>query len=254
MLPPLLDRAERSTQGGDSRWMLTQAGPAPVSVQTNDTTSVQTLSGRQSGIADLMNLQSGSSGLEVEADENFEDEQVDADGMIGKDNEGVIVDLRPPSGSSPPLQSTFGLSPTQTQCVLGAVAEVAAEWNFDERIIEAWDRHLRVLPEDTAVRKKWGSGYWHRWYDSLDLSKINDEIQIFEAVLEDEFHGEDDGLNWIAKIEPSESGDEPTIPDASESGLGSPPITEDDRRVEPALPDLHTQGGSTSRNSRKRNR
>ena len=81
----------------------------------------------------------------------------------------------------------------------------------------------------------------------LHLSKIDGEIQIFDAVLEDEFHGEDCGLNWIAEIEPSENGDESIIPDASESGtgMGSPPITEDDRRVEPASPDLHTQGGSS---------
>ena len=77
------------------------------------------------------------------------------------------------------------------------------------------------------------------------MNMIDDESQISVAVLEDEFHHQDDGLNWIAEIEPSDSGDELFIPDASESGMGSHLIIEYDRRVEPALQDLHTQGGST---------
>ena len=76
------------------------------------------------------------------------------------------------------------------------------------------------------------------------MNAIVDE-DLFVAVLEDEYCDQDDGFNWIAEIDPSDSGDETFIPDASESGMESPPITEDDRRVEPALQDHHTQGGST---------
>jgi hypothetical protein len=48
-----------------------------------------------------------------------------------------------------------------------------------------WMQHLSTLPEEIAVRKRWRSGYWHRWYEDLDMNAIVDE-EIFVAVLENE--------------------------------------------------------------------
>jgi hypothetical protein len=121
-----------------------------------------------------------------------------------------------------------------------------ADNDFDLIIKQMWMQHLSTLSEEIAVKKSWKSGYWHRWYEDLDMNAIVDE-EMFVAVLEDEYCDQDDGFNWIAEIDPSDSGDETFIlyPDASESGMESHPITEDDRRVEPALQNDHTQGGST---------
>ena len=80
------------------------------------------------------------------------------------------------------------------------------------------------------------------------MYEADGEFKVIEDVLEeDEVDGDsdDEKPSWIAETEASEIGETPAITDVSESGMESFPITEDDRRVELALPDLHMQGGST---------
>ena len=82
----------------------------------------------------------------------------------------------------------------------------SADDDFDFVIKHMWMQHLSTVPEKIAVTKRWKSGYWHRWYEDLGMNAIVDE-DLFVAVLEDEYCDQDDGFNWIAEIDPSESGD-----------------------------------------------
>ena len=63
---------------------------------------------------------------------------------------------------------------------------ISADNDFDLVIKQMWMQHLSTLPEDIAVRKRWRTGYWHRWYEDLDMSAIIDE-DLFVALLEDEY-------------------------------------------------------------------
>ena len=203
MLPPLFGRAERATQGGDSRWMLTHAGRAKVSVRNNDTVASRTFNGRHSG-TDGLNGSGGHDAVQpVPTTESaprrcpavgrpnpsttesarrrfpgVEGPKLEAagdaaDGMSGEDNEGVAADLRPPSGGIPPLQSKVGLSPTRTQCVS---REVAADRIFDKLVDHLWRQHLRGLPAEVAG-KRWKSGYCWNSYKDLVLTADVDHVE-----------------------------------------------------------------------------
>ena len=75
----------------------------------------------------------------------------------------------------------------------------------------------------------WRSGYWHKWYDGLDLSDdldVHEDGDVLEAVLEQE-----------------DNNDTCDVGAATESVVGSPPDADDDRRSGLAAPDQEQQGG-----------
>ena len=123
-----------------------------------------------------------------------------------------------------------------------------SDGDFDILIKNMWLEHLLTLPENVAARKRWKSGYWHKWYKDLDLSDVVDDLhnhancEILVAENE-EFENDDvdDNFNWI----PEQEASEPDTDDPLWSVVGSPPFTEDARHELPALHDHDQQGGNS---------
>ena len=123
-----------------------------------------------------------------------------------------------------------------------------SDGDFDILIKNMRLEHLSTLPENVAARKRWKSGYWHKWYKDLDLSDVVDDLhdhancEILVAENE-EFENDDvdDNFNWI----PEQEASEPDTDDPLWSVVGSPPFTEDARRELPALHDHDQQGGNS---------
>ena len=76
--------------------------------------------------------------------------------------------------------------------------------------------------------KRWKSGYWHSWYDGLDLP---DDIDVRE-----------DGDVLEAFFEEEVNNNVYDVGDATESVVDSPPNADDDMCSRPAAPDQEQQG------------
>ena len=163
--------------------------------------------------------------------------------VIGEDIREVIFSLSFLSGSTSPPQSKAerfrfsSLDPRRPPD--------SADGNLDLLIEQRWFQHLSSLLENVAITKRWKSGYWYKWLESVALfaeydPKVHDHIDPDILVAEDE---EDENFNWIPEAEPSESDYDANDP--SWPVVGSPPFTKDARRELPAFHDQDHQGGNS---------
>ena len=89
------------------------------------------------------------------------------------------------------------------------------------------------LPRDVAACKRRRSGYWHKWYEGLDLFDDLDPSVDVEV---------DDGVLGSI-LEEEDNNDIYDVGAATESVVGSPPDADDDRRSGPVAPGQEQQGG-----------